>query len=257
MTLLVVCSATGAPGVTTSALTLGWVWPAATDGRHAVVIDADPSGSGVLPGLAQAGVPVGGGVLHLAANDAPIDVTSLLGQCVAFAPDGGSGWVLPGISDPIQASATAAVWRALVTALPELHEAGVDLLVDGGRVGHEHQARALLEAADVVALVLRPDLASVAGTYPVLTRLVADRGPGRATTGLLVGQGRPYTASEVARELGLGAVAVLEHDPNAAAAVLAGMRAGRLDRSRLVGSARTAAAYLAEAPFRVLTGVKR
>ena len=257
MTLLVLCSATGAPGVTTSALTLGWVWPAATDGRHAVVIDADPSSSGVLPGLAQAGVPVGGGVLHLAANDAPMDLASLLGQCVAFAPDGASGWVLPGISDPIQAPATDAVWRALVTALPELHEAGVDLLVDGGRLGHEHQARALLEAADVVALVLRPDLASVAGAYPVLTRLVADRGPGRATTGLLVGQGRPYTANEVARELGLGAVAVIERDPNAAAAVLAGIRSGRSDRSRLMASARPAAAYLAEAPFRVLTGVKR
>lgn len=68
MSLVTLCSASGAPGVTTAALALLWTWPQAVPGRRALLIDADPACSGLLPGFLEAGIPAGGGVLGLAAE---------------------------------------------------------------------------------------------------------------------------------------------------------------------------------------------
>ena len=68
MSLVVLCSATGAPGVTTAGLALMWAWKQAVPGRRALLVDADPAGSSLLPGFLEAGIPAGGGVLGLAAE---------------------------------------------------------------------------------------------------------------------------------------------------------------------------------------------
>ena len=51
MTLIGLTSAKGSPGVTTTALALGWVWPAVHPGRRVLVVDADPAGAGTSAGF--------------------------------------------------------------------------------------------------------------------------------------------------------------------------------------------------------------
>ena len=56
MSVIALCSAKGSPGVTTTALALGWVWPQVT-GRRVLVLDADLAGSGIAAGYLRSAVP--------------------------------------------------------------------------------------------------------------------------------------------------------------------------------------------------------
>ena len=67
MAVFTLCSASGAPGVTTSAFALARVWHLATAGRSALLVDAAPVGSALIPAFAGAGIPSGGGILAVAA----------------------------------------------------------------------------------------------------------------------------------------------------------------------------------------------
>jgi hypothetical protein len=238
VSLIVLCSATGAPGVTTTVLALGWVWPLVLAGRRVLVVDADVAGSGILPGYLQAGVPAGGGVLGLAAERAPITPGAMLEHCVALDPSE-DRLVLTGITDPAQARALWPVWSGLVDVARDLGVAGVDVLVDLGRLGHRHEPTVLLEQADVVGLVLGSTLASVSGAVSGLRALREARGPGPSTGAVVVGQPDPYTPGEIARELHLEHLPVVAHDTWAAGVLSTGGGLGwRFERSALLRSAR-------------------
>ena len=75
------CSATGAPGVTTAALATGWVWPRVHD-RSVIVVDADPAGGGTVAGLLRAESPHGRGVLGLAARSVPVEARDIRRECL-------------------------------------------------------------------------------------------------------------------------------------------------------------------------------
>lgn len=137
MSLIAMCSATGAPGVTTAALALGWVWPATRPGHRALVVDADVAGSGILPGFLRAGVPAGGGVLALAGIRTFIDPGAVLEHVVALDASE-SRLVLTGITEPSQARVLGHVWSGLANAATDLGAAGIDVIVDLGRLGHRH-----------------------------------------------------------------------------------------------------------------------
>ena len=253
MTSLALCSASGAPGVTTIALALTWVWPQVTGGRRVVLVDADPSGSGLLGGALRAQVAPDAGVLALAADAGPWSVDRLLAHAVALDSEG-TRWVLPGISDPIQARALPSVWSAFGDLAVDLHLAGIDTVIDAGRLGHRDEPSELLADADVVAIVLDPTVTSCVAVAAALRPLTTARLPRSAPIPVVVGEGRPYSAREVERALGVD-VALVAFDPRSAAALGTGESlSGRLDRSALVRSVRSLAeSLLAATPAEVVS----
>ncbi|MDO8119708.1 hypothetical protein Q6346_00095 [Isoptericola sp. b490] len=243
MTSLALCSASGAPGVTTTALALTWIWPRVANGRGVVLVDADPSGSGLLGGALRAQVPPDAGLLALAADSGPLTVDRFLAHTLAL-DAGGNRSVLPGISDPVQARALSTVWSAFDDLAVDLHLAGVDTVVDAGRLGHRSEPSELLADADVVAIALDPTVAASVAVAAALRPLTAMRAPRRAPVPFVVGEGRPYTAREIESALGVD-VATVALDSRAATALGAGEPGeGRLDRSVLLRSVRALAETL-------------
>lgn len=243
MTTVTLCSASGAPGVTTTTLALAWVWPHVHPGRRVLVVDADPAGSGLLPGVLQARVGTGGGALALAARRVTASVFDVLDQAVPLDGDG-SRLVLTGVSEPVQARPLAPVWSGLCELTPDLDATGLDVLVDAGRIGHRFEPTRLLDDADVLAVVLRPTLPAAVAATAALRALAGTRSPRPAPRAVQVGEHRPYSAGEVARAIS-HPVTVVAHDPRAADALNSGETPGtRLDRSALLRSARALAAEL-------------
>ncbi|WP_448060647.1 hypothetical protein [Cellulomonas hominis] len=247
MSLFTLCSATGAPGVTATALALGWVWPLVHPDRQVLVVDADVAGSGILPGYAQAGVPTGGGVLALAAERDLATATEVLEHAIALDPDA-RRLVITGVNTTVQARPLAPVWRSLADVAPALDAARIDVIADVGRLGHRYEPTALVEQADLVAVVVNSTLESVTAGRAAFNALRRSRGPGAPTTALLVGAGNPYSASEIATELDLDRLPVVALDRWAARALIEGSATGwRFDRSPLLRSAREVARLLPEA----------
>ena len=243
MSLFALCSATGAPGVTTTALALGWVWPLVHPDRRVLVIDADVAGSGILPGYVQAGVPAGGGLLALAAERTSVTSEAIVEHAVALDSDA-RRLVLTGISATAQARPLAPVWQALAHAAPAFDAARTDLVVDVGRLGHRYEATPLIEQADAVVVVLGATLRSVTAAVAAVRVLRGYRGSGAATTALLVKDGGPYSAREIATELEFDRLPVMETDRWAAHALAAAGTTGwRFDRSPLLRSARELATH--------------
>lgn len=241
MSVIALVSAKGSPGVTTTALALTWAWPTVTGGRGVLVIDADVAGSGIAPGLLGT-APVEGGLTVLAAERTPLDADTLLAAAVPLDREA-ARLVLLGVTDPAQARALPGLWAPLAHTARDLHPRGMDVLIDGGRLGSTGEALPLLEHADLTVLVTGSGLVALAAARPALRRLTLLRGPGRAVVVLLVGEHRPYTATEITTALGVEVVAVLAHDP-ATATALTGGSPGR-PRSALTRTARAAATHLA------------
>ena len=217
MTVVCLTSATGAPGVTTSTLALAWSWP-----RPVLVIEADMVGtSNILAGYLRGSRPHDRGLINLAIahRHGLLSPETVLSTAVPLHPDS-RVLLLPGLSSPVQRRTMPALWPALVTCLAALHNSGTDVLVDAGRLGTEGAPDPLLSAADVLLVVLRSDLPSVAGARAhVEVMRDAMQGTGTADTLalLVVGEGRPYSTREIARTVATPVLAGLAWDPRSAA----------------------------------------
>ena len=245
MAVFTLCSASGAPGVTTSAFALAHVWHLAT-GRSALLVDADPVGSALIPAFAGAGIPSGGGILAVAAERAA-SADEVLRRSVAL-DDEATCLVLTGVTEPAQARPLGAVWTTLVEATHELDGLGIDVLADAGRLGHRWEPQPLIEAADVAVLVTRTSLSSVALARPGLAELARRRPASTPVRLLVVGPPIPYSPREVARALNADVLPELPDDaPGARALLLGEAPSGRLGRSGLLRAARQTAAGLAGA----------
>ena len=237
MSVIVLASTKGAPGVSTAALALALGW-----GTPVVLVEADPAGGDVAAGLFRGAFPAGTGVDALAtiARRRPPSADELTAQLVGLDTDGRAR-VLPAASDPGQ---VAGVWPAL---LPVLAQNDGDVLIDAGRLAQQGEATALLATADLLLLVLRPTLAEVVRATARLAALrrgdTAGAGPGQV--GLLLVGDRPYSSGEVAAAAGATVLGSLPVDPRSAD-VLAG-RSGSprgLDRRPLLTAACRAAAQI-------------
>jgi hypothetical protein len=209
--MAVVCltSASGSPGVTTTAMGMAFSWP-----RPVLLVEADPTGgSGVLAGFLRGTSPYDAGLIELALSplgtaDALRDVVRPLSPNVSF---------VAGIRSHAQATALRDVWEPLAAALRELDDNGQDVIVDAGRLGLMGSPTPLLDAADAALLVTRATLPAISASrsWAETVRLPATgwRHPGL----LLIAEGQPYRATEVSKVLGMPVVADLPDEPAAAA----------------------------------------
>jgi hypothetical protein len=248
MAILVLTSASGAPGVTTLAVGLALCWP-----RSVLLADCDPGAhQAVLAGYLAGTSAEGKGLLRVA--EAHRDRRSLtevvIDQSVSLTDDdGASRLFLPGFTRPTSAASFAGVWPDLSVAFARLDDHGFDVIVDAGRIGDSGLPTDLVERADLTALVLRSDLRSIvsARTHLLALREHPRLEAARRSLGLiLVGAGRPYSAREIGKSLGVPVIAEIADDVATARHLSDGEpRARKFDSSRLSRSLHTTATHLA------------
>ncbi len=244
--LIALCSAKGAPGVTTSGLALTLCWP-----RRAVLAECDPAGGDVLAGYGRAQLSAGGlAELELAARRG-----GLAGQLDAHLVQldaTGRARLLPGLADP--ATARHVDWDRLAAALTSVEDGAVDVVADCGRLRAEHFPAAVARRAAAVVVVTGSTLRAVRAAAQAVAELRDQRvglpprvGALGALGALVVGPGEPYGEREIAQALGIPVVGMLPRDARAAAVLSDGAPAGRLfTQSALLRAARSVAVRLAE-----------
>jgi hypothetical protein len=201
MALIVLASASGSPGVTTTALGISLVWH-----RPVVLVDADPvGGSALLAGYFQGTVTDDDAMVTLVLAHRDGRLAEVLPHTLISVP-GTHVSVLPGPKSHAQAGSLTELWPALAAELSALEQTGQDVIVDVGRQGMVHSPQALIRAADLALLVTRTDLPALAAArqWAADWSAASRSGTGAAcVAALLVGAGRPYEASEVAKVLGI------------------------------------------------------
>jgi hypothetical protein len=162
--------------------------------------------------------------------------------------DSASRLFLPGFARPGSAGLFAAAWPELSEAFVALDDHGFDVIVDAGRLSHSGLPTALVERADLTALVLRSNLRSIVSARVHLLalrehpRLQASE---RSLGLILVGGGQPYGAREIGKSLGVPVVAEIADDVDTARHLSDGApRSRRFDTSKLARSLHTTAAQL-------------
>ena len=130
MALIVLTSASGSPGVTTSALGLALSWP-----RPTLLVEADPTGgSGILAGYFHGDVAHIGGMIDLALAHREGTLAEAIPRATMPIPDT-AVQLLPGIRGHWQARSLIPLWEPLSGALRALERNGQDVIVDAGRLG--------------------------------------------------------------------------------------------------------------------------
>lgn len=226
--LIGLCSAGGSPGVTTTALAMGSVWPAPV-----VVIDADPSGGDVAA--------AGGGVIDASLSNVLELVRLGRGELIPRVLDSqiqtmpfGTA-VVVGFGDPSQVGAVS--WPELATGLRAVEHR--DVLVDLGRWGIPFAPAPVLRACDVLVMVVRTQtraLRRAERVLPLIGRDLDRANPGNAGVELLViDDNGSFSAADISRRLRAHVIGELPHDPKAAAVFSDAAPAPRhLDRTPLV-----------------------
>ncbi|MDQ0988777.1 hypothetical protein [Streptomyces sp. V3I7] len=250
MAVIALAGCSGAPGVTTSALSLLLSWPL-DPGRRMVLAECDPDGGAVLHGLLQGGLGDRHGLrnISVAARRGEfseafwrqlIDLTSEDGN--GKAP--GDRLLLPGISDPAQSASLGTVWKMLAQMFRGIDaETHHDVLVDLGRRGAYGPSGVLAEQADAVFVVVRNTLRclqSAEARVRALEERVGD-------VGLLMINEGPYPAGEVQRVLQVPVVATLPYAPKDARVLSDGAEQPRhFAKSPLMKAARTASTVMVQ-----------
>lgn len=209
MAVICLTSASGSPGVTTTAVGLAFCWP-----RPVVLVEADPTGgSGILAGFLKGTTPYDTGLVELALS--PLDAADALRDVVR--PLSPSVGLVAGTRTHTQSSALRDVWAPLAEALQDLEASGQDVIIDAGRLGLVGSPQPLLDTADVTLLTSRTTLPSIAAarSWAESAREPATgwRHPGL----LLIGAGQPYRAAEVSTALGIPVAVEIPDEPAAAA----------------------------------------
>lgn len=210
MAVIAFASASGSPGVTTTALGIALLWP-----RPVLLVEADPTGgSGLLAGYFRGTREYGAGLIELAlssssVSDALVEVAQPIeGTEVSF---------VAGTRSHTQASALRDLWQPLAESLTELEAAGQDVLVDAGRLGLIGSPEPLFASADLTLLVTRSDLPALSALRSWADSMRREASDWQHAGVLLVGEGQPYGSREVGNVLALPVIAALADDPVAAA----------------------------------------
>ncbi len=219
--MIVVVSAKGG-GATVSALAMALAGP-----RPTLLAECDTAGGSIRSGYLQGGIGGEVGLAHLAQADREGRLPEAFEAQLRWLDAAGNRLYLPGLTDPLQAAALERTWQPLGALLQAMDQvAGYDVVVDAGRVvfepGRVHPRlfpAALLHAADVVVLVVRNTLTSVAQTVPVARALRAEldeHGSGADALQLLMIREGPLQSSAIAERMQTPVIAPLPWDERAA-----------------------------------------
>ena len=228
MATIVLTSASGSPGVTTSALGLAFWWP-----RPVLLVEADPTGaSAIFAGYFQGKVDPGGGLIDLALAHQQGKMAETLPQIVRTWPPSTVA-LLPGIRSHEQARSIVPLWEPLNAVLRDLRHNGQDVIVDAGRLGLAGWPAPLVMGADLTLLTVRNTLPALAGArswaaslrssfdgagvaHRLGVLIVDEAGRWPKLSGGGVPRLRPYNDRHVAKTLELPVVASLPWAPEGA-----------------------------------------
>jgi hypothetical protein len=192
MALIVLTSASGSPGVTTTALGLALTWV-----RPVLLVEADPTGgSGLLAGYFRGQAAPTQSLIDLAFAHRAGELAQAIPAVSMQVPDT-SVTMIAGTTAHGQARSLESLWEPLAAVLKGLDALGQDVIVDAGRLGLAGAPEPLLFAGRPVPAgdphrPRRVVRGTVVGADPARRVRTARR---RAIAGLLVvGEGRPYRA---------------------------------------------------------------
>lgn len=246
MPLIVLGSAKGSPGVTTTALACALAWPVHEGGR-VLVVEADAAGSDVAAGFLRGSIGPEVGLAAVAADRGRPFAQAAAANAIAL-DESGSRLLLPGLPSATQPPRLDDVLEQL--AAWAASDSDVTILVDAGRLGPT-VAGTHFAHADVVALLVGSSLRSVAASRPTVRRLRSTRDgrpAGHDVVAVVVGERRPYTTDEVATGLGAPVAGSMAWDPTSAAVLSDGEpMTRRFARSALMRSASVVARGLSVA----------
>ena len=202
--LVSVCSSKGAPGVTSTALTMAAVWP-----RPIVLLEADLTGGDLAFRCRSAS----GG--PLSANPNLLGVAAAVGatgagSLVEFSQQLACGvQVIQGVASAAQGRGLASHWGPIAHACVE---ADVDVIADLGRLDRSSATLPLAAASDRLLVVGTPSLESVVHTRETLMELAGAVGPdlsGVRLIPLIVGASRHAQADRADVDQVMAAAGVL------------------------------------------------
>lgn len=210
MAVIALCSASGSPGVTTSALGMALLWP-----RPVLLVEADPTGgSGLLSGYFRGTREYVGGLIELALTSNTIhDGLPEVSQRI----EGTNVSFVAGTRSHAQAPALRDLWQPLSDELADLESTGQDVIVDAGRLGLVGSPAPLLANADLTMIVTRSTLPALSAVRPWADSVQRGAFDWHQSGVVIVGEGQPYRAREVTQVLGLPVVATLAEDSESAA----------------------------------------
>jgi hypothetical protein len=249
MAVVMLASAHGA-GATVTSLAM-----ALADTRPSLLVEADARQGSIRTGYRQGAWGGEVGLWHLAQAHLQGQLAEAFEAHLRPLDSEGHRLLLPGLTDPRQASALSGVWEATSLLLQAMDQhAGYDVLVDAGQVlvdGSALHARLfpapLAHNADAVLLVMRNTLTSVAQTLPVaqvLREELERSGSGQDALRLLVIQELSSAAGglrsdAIARRFSVPVADLLPWDPEAGALFTHGAaRPPKLAKLALVKQAR-------------------
>lgn len=210
MAVIALTSASGSPGVTTTAVALTFLWP-----RPVVVVEADPTGgSAILAGYFRGTREYDVGIVELALS--ALSPSDALREAIRLIPDTHVS-LLAGTRSRTQAAALRDVWAPLAETLAQLEENGQDVVIDAGRLGLSGSPAALLDAADLTLLVTRTNLPALSAARTWADAIARPPGDLRQSGILLIGEGKPYGATEVSSVVGQPVIASIADDAASAA----------------------------------------
>lgn len=210
MALIALASASGSPGVTSTALGMALLWP-----RPVLLVEADPTGgSGLLAGYFRGTTQYTVGMIELALTSTSIGDALVE---VARPIEGTHVSYVAGTRSHTQAGALRDLWPPLAEALTDLESTGQDVIVDAGRLGLAGSPEPLLDAADLALLTSRTSLPALSALRSWAAAMQRPALDWHQAGVLLIGEGQPYTARDVSTVVNLPVVASLAEDPESAA----------------------------------------
>jgi hypothetical protein len=243
MALVTLAAAKGSPGVTTTALVMGALWP-----RPVLVAECDAAGADIplrMPADDGGVLDPDRGLLSLAAAGRKGLHPQLVLDHTQHVIGGTE--VLAGVRVPEQAAGMTNIWPMLGPALDGI--AGYDVLADAGRIGATTPQSALLRSSRLLILVCTTEPSAVVHTRERLNTLAPlldpDSAVGTPIAVFVIAEPKSRDAVAEVREtfkrtevplLGVWHVA---HDPKGAG-FFKGRLVGRADKTLLVRTAREA-----------------
>jgi cellulose biosynthesis protein BcsQ len=247
MTVVAVTGGKAGPGATTAALALGLSWPGPV-----LLVDADPCGGDMVPGMLPGRVGTERGLLSwlvATRRHTVLEAAKVLAEHVVCLPEAPQVWLMPGVQHGGQGQPLASGgWERLARVLEREPTAGRrDVIVDTGRLS-PGACWPVLAVADQVLLTVRPTARGVQGARGAADQLREHLGDLGLVALLICGAGE-YSAKDVSAQLEVQVAGALPHDRAAAAVLTEGAATGMrpLKRSRLLRCATNLAQELVDA----------